>query len=293
WNSVFDFILSGYLDEVKLRAEFESRDPDRVPDHLVCFPLVVNYKFRHLSDDAFLINAEKTLRYAEEGLYSIYDYLQIAVFYFYFSDKGLISLDYERILISLRKGLGKAAQRGEIDDDKYRNLMHFQRDNPVAEEFKQEISMVHINIIRQQKQSIMRRINGHIREGEIDEITKLFQEHQADNNLLPAAHMEDMCQMITEAPNRSISQLAVIFEERYNAGLCQLLTDDAEPLQILDSHLDMLLLITAKGVRQFVLREFSKAIKEGIIGVNHAKKHPLKSRRSTLGTVAPGETQEE
>jgi len=32
WKPVFDFILSGYLDEPALRAEFDARDPDLIPE---------------------------------------------------------------------------------------------------------------------------------------------------------------------------------------------------------------------------------------------------------------------
>lgn len=292
WKPIYDFILSGYLDEPALRQEFELRDPDRIPDHLVCYPQIINYRFRHLEDDQFATLVNKVGQYAEEGLYQIYDYLQIADFYFYFSDNKLINLSYEDILTFARTGLAKAAKRGETIDEVYGNMMHFKKDNEESEKFKEEVSMVHANIIRQRRQSIMQRISGHIREGDIEQITRLFHEHRTDHDLLPASHMEDFCNVIRDAPNRSISQLTTVFRERYNIGLCHLLIDDAEPLGILDKYLNTQLLINYPGIRRFVLGELSKAVKDGVSGVEHAKKHPLKSRKLN-STHTPMEAEEE
>jgi hypothetical protein len=286
WKSIYDFILSGYLDEAALQSSFDARDPDRVPDYIVCYTQLINYRFRHLEDIQFKAFTNKVCRYAEEGLYQIYDYLLIADFYFYFSDNGLITLSYQQILFFVKIGLGKAAKRGETNDEVYGNMMHFKKDNDETEKFKEVVSMVHLNIVRQRKHSIMQQIGGHIREGEIDEITRLFHEHRTDTDLLPASRMEDFCNVIRDAPNRSISQLAKIFGERYNVGLCQLLTDDAEPLGVLDRYLDTQLLIGTGGIRRFVLGELSQAVKEGISGVEYAKKHPLKSRKNSLAAAS-------
>jgi hypothetical protein len=279
WKPVFDFILSGYLDAAALEADLDTRDTDKIPDHLSCFPRLINYHFRHLDDQEFAELVKKVADYAEQGLYQIYDYLQIADFYFYFADQGLITAKYERILDMARKGLGKAAKRGETNDEVYGNMMHFQKDNEESEKFKEEVANVHIDIIRRRRAGVMKQLSKHIKEGQIDQITRLFHEHRADPDFFPAAHMDDFCKIIRHAPNRSLSQIARIFSERYNTGLCQLLTGDAEPLRVLDSHIDMELLIGYSGLRRFVLTELSKAVKDGLACVDYAKKNPLRAKK--------------
>lgn len=289
WKPIYDFILSGYLDEAALRTEFDARDPDRIPDHLVCYPRLINYRFRHLPEAEFLPLVNKVAHYAEEGLYTIYDYLQIADFYFYFVDQQLVNFTYEQVLGSVRAGLAKAAKRGETNDEVYGNMMHFQKENEETEKFKEEVATVHLTITRQRRESVMQRIGRHIREGNIERLTQLFHEHRTDHDLFPAAHMYDFCQMIRDAPNSSLSELASIFRERYNAGLCQLLTDDAEPLRTLDGYIDTQLLISYPGLRRFVLSELSIAVKEGLSGVEHAKNNPLRARKHHLPAASAEE----
>jgi len=253
------------------RNELDAWDPKCIPDHLVCYSQLINYNFRHLDDDKFAILVNKVVRYAEEGLYHIYDYLRIADFYFYFCDNKLINLSYKDILTFARIGLGKAAKRGEYDGEAYGNMMHFPKDNKETEKFKEEISMVHFNMVRQQRQSIMQRINKHIIEGDIEQMMGLFREHRLDTDLLPASNMEDLCSVISNAPNRAISELAKVFSKRYSIGLCHILTADDEPLGVLDKFLDIQLLLNLTGIRHFVLGELSKAVKDGIKGIKQVK----------------------
>jgi hypothetical protein len=272
WKPIYDFILSGYLDETALLKEFEERDPNRIPEHIICFPLLINYKFRKLSDEDFLYFEKKTRQYAEDGLYTIYNYLQIADFYFYFSDNNLISLSYDEILSFVRKGLGKAAHRRETNDEAYGNMMHFKKNNDASEKFKGEVSMVHMTIIREKKREAVAHITSLIQAGKADEIEKAFNEQRFDKDFLPAVNMDAFCSVLRVAPNKSISQLAIIFEERYNAGIVHLLLDDGPPLKILESEVGKMLAYTSSNrVRHFVLQELRKGIKEGIARVENVK----------------------
>lgn len=272
WKPIYDFILSGYLDEAALLKEFEERDPNLIPEHVICFPLLINYKFRNLNDEDFVHFEKKTRQYAEKGLYTIYNYLQIADFYFYFSDNNLIPLSYDEILAFVRRGLGKAAHRRETNDEAYGNMMHFKKNNDASEKFKEEVSRVHITIIREKKREVMERITSLIQDGKTDEFAKAFNEQRFDKDFLPAINMDEFCRVVRAAPNKSISQLAIIFEERYNAGIAHLLLDDGPPLKILESEVEKMLAYTSSNqVRHFVLQELSKGIKAGIASVENVK----------------------
>jgi hypothetical protein len=125
----------------------------------------------------------------------------------------------------------------------------------------------------ERKRGLIARITRLIKDGETEEITKAFSEHRFEPDFLPATDMNELCEAITSAPNKSIAQLAIIIEERYNpSNIGQLLPDDGPPLILLAAHLDKLLSATETNrLRHFVIDELSNAVKAGITAVSRFK----------------------
>lgn len=264
FESIYNYILSGYLDELLLAKEFEQRDPDKIPEYQICYPLLINYKFRNLSNEEFSELVIKTKNYAEEGVYTIYNYLHIVDFYFYFSDNGLCSLSYDEIRDFARKGLAKAALRNKIDTQDFGNIMHFQKDNPETEKFKQEIALVHNTIILEQKHGLGTKLITYIREGNVDEITKAFNEYKFDKDFLPGKNADEITKILDTAPNKSIAQLTIAFEERYQpTNIKQFLPDDFSSLNLLSNCITT---ISSGGtldpLRKFLMQELNNAVKQ-------------------------------
>lgn len=266
FESIYNYILSGYLNEDLLAKEFEQLDPDKIPEYQICYPLIINYKFRNLSNEEFAELVVKTKSYAEEGLYTIYNYLHIVDFFFYFSDNGLTSLTYDEIRDFARKGLAKAAQQKQIDIEAFGNIMHFKKDNPETEKFKDEIAMVHNALILEKKHGLGTKLVNYIREGNIDEITKSFNEFRFDKDFLPGENTDAIIKVIDEAPNKSIAQLCIAFDERYGPkNIKEFLPDDAPALELINTKIATLLSDPDLGQpRRFLLNEMNKMIKKGI-----------------------------
>ncbi|ULT38673.1 KAP family NTPase [Niabella defluvii] len=111
YPSVYSFILSGYLDEHNFREELANRKSPEVLPETIAYAKLINYNFRDLENTEFNHLVEKVIDFAKRGAYSLYDYAQIADFYFFFSDRKIISLTYEDIWTFILQGLEAAVEK--------------------------------------------------------------------------------------------------------------------------------------------------------------------------------------
>ena len=81
YPSIYSYILSGYFNQTDLENEIKKHYSEVIPKEVRDFRALINYKFRELSDDDFESLTKSVLKYAKEGKYSIYDYVQIAIFF--------------------------------------------------------------------------------------------------------------------------------------------------------------------------------------------------------------------
>src|SRR5690606_5563551 len=130
YPSIYSYVLSGFFNQTELENEVNKRYPEVISKEVQDFRTLLNYKFRELSEDDFKRLTKDVLQYAKEGKYFIYDYVQIANFFYFFSKNNLITESKEDIDKILNDGLANAKARKQINDRVLENLLHFGDENP-------------------------------------------------------------------------------------------------------------------------------------------------------------------
>ncbi len=74
YNSIYSFILTGFLDQQVLKEEIKKRYPEEISQEILDFRKLLNYKFRELDNKDFKYLTEQVINNAKKGVYSIYDY---------------------------------------------------------------------------------------------------------------------------------------------------------------------------------------------------------------------------
>jgi hypothetical protein len=117
-------------------------------------------------------------------------------------------------------------------------------------------------------------LSNNIRKGNTDGITKTFNDNRFDKDFLPGKSIEELNNAITAAPNKSIAQLIIIFQERYSpANIGNFLPDDCPSLKAISKNLITILTYPKLGQpRKFLLGEFSKVISAGIANIEKSTK---------------------
>ena len=143
YNSIYIFILTGYLNVENLLIEIRDRYPKIILPEIQDFNNLISSNFRDLSDIDFKRLSENVIQYALEGKYSIYDYPQLLNFLYYFSKNNLIQESIENIDKILYEGLNIAKTNTQPNDYNMENLMRFGDDFPAVTKIKYAIKEIH------------------------------------------------------------------------------------------------------------------------------------------------------
>lgn len=141
YESVYTYVLSGYLNTELLNEELEKRKPEQLSKEQEAFDNLMSYNFRKFTDDEFITYTSCVLEYLEKGAYSMYSYEQLSGFYHFFAEKGLIDYTNDEIEEKLFKGIHIAAQKKEIDRRFYDNMIHFEVSNPIVQPIRDKFSI--------------------------------------------------------------------------------------------------------------------------------------------------------
>ncbi|MEP2057967.1 MAG: P-loop NTPase fold protein [Maribacter litoralis] len=216
YPSLYHYILSGFFSEKIFKAELKTRKPEEVQEHIKSFRLLLNYKFRELSDEMFNKLVNEVYANSKEGIYWMYDYKQITNFYIFFSEKGLIKTDIPELKNVLLKGLEKSAKRKEIHQYTYENLRHFKNENPETQFILDEIIKLHREIQSEMDNEFSKGALNLLKAGNKEEIATFFQEHKFKKELLPFINPSIFMKTIVKAPNEIVFLIVEIFRERYD-----------------------------------------------------------------------------
>jgi KAP family P-loop domain len=146
YQSVYSYILSGYINLSDLEVEIKKRYPEVISQEFQEFRRLLNYKFRELSDIDFKELSNKVLLNAKEGKYHIYDYPHIADFYYYFSKNHLITESVDSITNIIIEGLNIAKSKKKINDNLLENLLRFGHENPNVTKIQSLVKAIHLEI---------------------------------------------------------------------------------------------------------------------------------------------------
>ncbi|OXB07737.1 P-loop NTPase fold protein [Flavobacterium pectinovorum] len=238
YPSIYSYVLSGYFDKTQFEDELKRRYPEIIPKETQAFRALLNYKFRELSDEDFKTLTKNVLQYAEEGKYFIYDYVQIANFFYYFINNKLISESKEEIDDVIKKGLDLAKKQKAINSKILDNLLHFADENPDVTVIKKLVKEIHYEIKKEEYVA-----NGNelieclVNKDEL-ELSAIFKKHELSKEFFQYADDKLLFEALLKIPNKQLFNFTELLQSRYtSSNIGEFLFEDAEFLSKLNVSL--------------------------------------------------------
>ncbi|UXX78386.1 KAP family NTPase [Reichenbachiella carrageenanivorans] len=258
YSSIYSYILSGFLDQIVLKEEIKDRYPDQIPIEIEEFRALITYKFRELDDSTFNKYSKSVLKYAKEGKYSIYDYVQLAKFYFYFSENKLVDRSVEEIILDLKTGLQIAKEKRQINNHVLDSIFHFgDRDARVMEIMK-HVKEIHIEIRNEQLNYSNSEIIECLRKNNEFDLAEVFKKHFLSKEFLPYIDVDALLEAIKESSNKQLFNFTELLQDRYKSNnIGEFLYEDFDPLSELRRKLETYLNESEESLKPLRLFLFS------------------------------------
>jgi len=215
YPSVYSFILSGYLNQIDFENEIQKRNPEIISPEIQGFRTLLNYNFRELSDTDFKKLTRNVLQYAKEGKYWIYDYVQIANFFYFFSNNQLILESSEDIDKILFEGLNIVKCRKEINDGVLENLLHFTDENPQVTKMKQTIKEIHAEIKKEEYIATSNELIECLAKEDGSNLAEIFDKHKFSKELFQYVDDKLLLETILIISNKQLFNFTELLEKRY------------------------------------------------------------------------------
>ncbi|NIJ45544.1 hypothetical protein FHR24_002012 [Wenyingzhuangia heitensis] len=218
YPSIFTFILTGYLDKVQLKEEISNRYPEIISIEENSFNKLLNYKFRELSNDEFLELSSSVLKFATEGKYTIYQYVAITKFFYFFSENNLLEITVDKVSELLNTGLEIAKNKKNIEENTIRNLMHFADEDERINKFKRKIKEIHdeikseFNIIEANELILLLNNNN------TEELNLFFKKNNFSNEIFKNIDSKKLSIALLKTDNKQLFNFEELMNGRYNAG---------------------------------------------------------------------------
>lgn len=229
YPSIYSYILSGYFNQKDLENEIKKRYPEVISKEVQDFRALLHYKFRALSDDEFKRLTKDVLQHAKEGKYFIYDYVQIANFFYFFSNSKMITESKEDIDKILFEGLDIAKARKQINDRVLENLLHFGDDNPDVTIIKKHIKEIHYEIKKDDYVANSNElIDCLINKDEIA-LAEVFKKHEVEKEIFQYADDKTLLETLLKISNKQLFNFTELLNHRYRSvNIGEFLFEDAE-----------------------------------------------------------------
>ena len=215
YESVYTYVLSGYLNTDKLSEELEKRKPEQPTKEQEAFSNLMSYNFRKFTDDEFATYTADVLKYLEEGTYSMYSYEQLSGFYHFFAEKGLIDYTNDEIEEKLFTGIQIASKKNEIDRRFYDNMIHFEVSNPIVQPIRDKIIELHTALDKELVKEESNQLIEVLANEEYEKLNELFKDKKFNKDFI--AYLDG--QVLFQALNKNTNQFLTLFRneiiERY------------------------------------------------------------------------------
>jgi hypothetical protein len=238
YPSIYSYVLSGYFDQIKLEKEIKKRYPEVISKEVQDFRTLLHYKFRELSDENFKMLTKDVLQYAKEGKYSIYDYVQIANFYSFFSNNELISESKEDINKVLKDGLNIAKSRKQINDRVLENLLRFGDENPDVTAIKSLVKEIHNEIKKEEYVANSNELIDCLTNKDEFALAEIFEKHKFSKELFKYTDDTILLDSILKISNKQLFNFTELLRHRYEvSNIGEFLFDDTACLNKLKTGL--------------------------------------------------------
>ena len=238
YPSIYTYVLSGYLNQVELENEIKKRYPEVVPKEIQDFRTLIHYKFRELSNEDFKRMTEDVLQYAKEGKYSIYDYVQIANFFYFFSNEGIIRESKEDIDRVLDDGLNIAKSRKQINDRVLENLLHFEDENSDVTAIKRLVKEIHDEIKKEEYVANSNELIDCLTNKDEFALAEIFEKHKFSKELFQYTDNKSLFDAVLKISNKQLFNFTELLQHRYKiSNIGEFLLEDAVCLNKLKTDL--------------------------------------------------------
>ncbi|WP_108869127.1 P-loop NTPase fold protein [Aquimarina aquimarini] len=243
YESIYTYILSGYLDVEKLLNELEKRKPEQLTEENKAFENLMSYNFRILNDEEFIKLTTKVLSYLEKGAYSIYSYERLFSFYHFFSEKGLIDYTPKEVEQKLFAGIEIAAKQKEIDRRFYENMIHFEVSDPIVQPIREKIMALHKILDQEEVQKESYLLLDVLEEGDYEKLNNLFKSKKYNKEFIAYLDGKELFKILNECSNQFLTIFTNEIKDRYNHnGIKKFYPNDQDCLnpllELIQKHLE-------------------------------------------------------
>jgi len=238
YPSVYSYVLSGYLNQNDLANEIKNRYPEVISPEVQDFRTLLDYKFRQLSDEDFKRLTVSVLKYAKEGKYWLYDYVQIANFFYFFSSNKLIQETKEDIDKILQEGLDIVKAKKQINDSVLENLLHFGDDNPDVTKVKQLVKKIHSEIKKEEYVAESDELIDCLANKDEFALATIFEKHKFSKELFQYVDDKLLFDTILKTSNKQLFNFTELLGHRYNiSNIGEFLFEDTNCMKSLMDNL--------------------------------------------------------
>lgn len=271
YASIYKYILTGYLDNSELLSEIKERYPKLEKEENIAFVNAFTHAFRKLSEEEFENNFQKAIQHVRAGVYSIYDYVQIADFLYFFSENGITKLNEQEIDTLIKHGLDIAARRKELNERTIENILHFPKNNPKVAELVQLVNHYHMKIKKEQFIAQTQEFVNAVKSNNDTLLNSKFDEYYMSKDLFQYLDADSLFESILQSTNGQIDNFTRAMKRRYSSiNIGEFLSEDYECLcKLNDMIKSNLVEQEVKQPRKFLLYELSKELEQILHKLNN------------------------
>jgi len=238
YPSVYSYILSGYLNQTDLVNEIKNRYPEVISQEVKDFRDLLDYKFRQLPDEDFKRLTVSVLKYAKEGKYWLYDYVQIANFFYFFINNKLVQETKKDIDKIIQEGLDIVKTKKQINDRVLENLLHFGDDNPDVTKIKQLVKEIHSEIKKEEYVAESNELIDCLANKDEFALATIFEKHKFSKELFQYVDDNLLFDTILKSSNKQLFNFTELLGHRYNiSNIGEFLFEDTNCLKNLMNNL--------------------------------------------------------
>lgn len=275
YPSIYSYILSGYFNQTDLENEIKKHYLEVIPKEVRELRALIDYKFRELSDDDFESLTKSVLKYAKEGKYSIYDYVQIAILFYFFSEKNLITESKNDIDEIIKNGLDNAKLRKQINDITLENILNFNNDeNPDITEIKSLVKEIHDEIKKEGHIANSKEFIECLKNQDEVALADFFEKHILSKELFQYMEEKLLFNAILDISNKQLFNFTKLLQRRYeNRGILEFLSEDIVCLDNLKTDLSDHLNKNnnTKSLRRYLLSTLEEILTQAIENLRKIK----------------------
>lgn len=276
FQSIYNFIFTGYLDQELLKNEIEGRTViDPTPEEKAWMLLFENHNYRNLSDYQFTEYVNILIDATKKGWYSIYDYVTLSNWLYFFSEKELIEQSASEVETILNTGLLLSKNKKQIDQERISNIRHFGEKRQETEVIVQKVNEIHDELLKNKNVEHGKNILDKFKEDNPKEIRMIFNIYDGfESKLFEYIDGVEFSKILLSLSNKSIDTIMDELDDRYKAiNIGDTLYGEKEVLSQLGELINSFLEANkVPKLRKFILKELSAKLSESAEKLENTRK---------------------